>query len=113
MREQKQIHHEIFSIAAKEPRKISIEEARMEKENEILDMGGDIFFLDEDIFDESIEEEEDVSMPSMSLLGISGESGVISEQLGDDEGGMNEEVEEDPAFLWDGEVDESAYFDYE
>lgn len=114
MREQKQIHHEIFSIAAKEPRKISIEEARMEKENEILDMGGDPFFLtDEDIFDENIEEEEDVSMPSMSLLGVSGISGVISEQLGDDEGGMNEEVEEDPAFLWDGEVDESAYFDYE
>ena len=45
MRDQKQIHHEIFSIAAKEPRKISIEEARMEKENEILDMGGDPFFL--------------------------------------------------------------------
>lgn len=112
MREQKQIHHEIFSIAAKEPRKISIEEARMEKENEILDMGGDPFFL-EDIFDENIEEEEDVSMPSMPLLGMSGISGVISEQLGDDEAGMNEEVEEDPAFLWDGEVDESAYFDYE
>lgn len=114
MREQKQMHHEIFSIAAKEPRKISIEEARMEKEKEILDMGGDPFFLtDEDIFDENIEEEEDISMPSMSLLGMSGISGVISEQLGDDEGGMNEEVEEDPAFLWDGEVDESAYFDYE
>lgn len=94
------------SVAAREPKE-SIEEKRMEREKEILDMGGDPFFLtDDDLFDEPLEEDEDEfpMMSSSSLMGVAG-----SMQQDEEE---EEEVDED-RFFWDGEVDESAYFDLE
>ena len=101
-------------LAAREPKK-SIEERRMERENEILEMGGDPFFLTDEMLENESEEEEveaDMDMPSMSLLGAANIGGGVTGLINQDEG--KEEVEEEPKnveFLWDGEVDDSAYFD--
>ena len=79
-----------LELHAKESKK-SIEDTRLEREREILEIGGDLFFLEDDS-----EMKEDV-VDKAALL--------------------NEEEqkvhEEEPDFLWDGEVDESAYFDLE
>lgn len=96
----------------------SLAEIRVEKEKELLEIGGDPFFLtDEDLFEGDEEnEEDDESMPSMSLLAMGG----ISNNLIPDatlEEGVEESEKEDAQgveeFIWNGEVDESAYFDYD
>lgn len=86
----------------------------MERENEILDMGGDPFFLTDEMLENEPEEEEeaDVDMPNMSLLAAANIGGGVTSLINQDEG--EEEVEEEPKkveFLWDGEVDDSAHFD--
>lgn len=62
------------------------------KESEVIAMGGDPFFITDDNMDEG--EDEIDEQPSFSFL-----SKMNGEETDDDDGG------------WDGEVDESAYFD--
>ena len=95
--------------------KDDLDELRMRREKEILDAGGDPSFLsDEDLIEDVVEEEEDVDMPSMSLLNTAGISEEVANVIG---GGESEEeavaveAEVVPPFLWDGEYDERAYFD--
>jgi hypothetical protein len=81
-------------LQARDPKQ-NIEDRRIERENEILDIGGDPFFLsDDDVLDEPAEEEEQDAMMS----------GALHNQ-------KEEEVVKEESFLWDGEVDETAYFD--
>ena len=96
--------HNINLKASKKepPSEKFLAERRLEREHEILDMGGDPSFLTDEMLledeDAPVEEEQEMmaSMP-MSLV-----------ENDDDE---EEEVEVDEGFLWDGEVDENAYFD--
>jgi hypothetical protein len=84
----------------------SFEELRMEKENEILDSGGDPFFLTDDFVFEKEPEEEDDDIPFNG--GLSGLSGGLGSIIGSGFQGESGEFDED---LWNGEEDESAYFD--
>jgi len=102
---------------------MSYDERRAEREAEILDMGGDPFFLtDEQLFgddatsdDDADADEDATSFPSMSLLaGMAAPGGVhsIINQEGQEDGGdapAAKEVKKE--FLWDGNEDDAAHFD--
>jgi hypothetical protein len=85
----------------------SFEEMRMEKQNEILESGGDPFFLTDDLVYEKDPEEEDEEIPFN--FGLAGLSGGVSSIIGN--GNQGEDDDESDDNLWNGEEDESAYFD--
>lgn len=92
----------------------SDDERKIEREQAIIEAGGDPFFLPDDT-DENVEEmveEEEVSMPSLTLMGMSAMAGgVVDEIVSGDEENKIEEEKTDPGWVWDGEYDEDAYFD--
>ncbi len=92
-----------------------LNDLRQEREKELLELGGDPFFLtDDDLLEGEIsdEVEDDSSMPSMSLLGAMSAGGGVANMMGaaeaEDEA---QDVPSEPEFEWDGESDDSAYFD--
>jgi len=108
-------NHNVLMVQNLAASKDDLDEIRMKREDEILAAGGDPSFLTNDnLIEADVEEEEDVDMPSMSLLGMAGVSGVVADIIGDDEGeeeAVKVEAEVVPPFVWDGKYDENAYFD--
>ncbi len=98
---------------------------RDEWARDIASMGGDPSFLpdgfsDEDAwYDDAVEEDEEATMPSMSLMGVAGMPSVMNavgryggnSDGNDEEEGGSEEDTDDGAFEWDGVEDEDAYYD--
>lgn len=117
IRQSPYLHHlqeKVVPLHLAKPDK-SIAEKRAEREKELLEIGGDPFFLTDDdlLEDDPIEDGESSTVPSLSLLGMSGVSSVITGIATEDGSSVEQDdgqAEDD--FLWDGEVDESAYFDY-
>ena len=91
----------------------SQDEIFQEREQAILEAGGDPFFLqDDEEVEEVIEKEDEVSLPSPTLMGMSAMAGGAVNKIisGQDENKIEEE-KTDPGWEWDGEYDEDAYFD--
>lgn len=93
---------------------------REEWAQDLISLGGDPSFLPEGFSDEdewyedAIDENESMEMPSMSLLGVAGMPSVVSKVTGKIED--DEEVEEftsesEDDFEWDGTENEDAYYD--
>lgn len=85
------------------------EKLKMEKENEILESGGDPFFLTEDLIYEK-EPEGDSDYNEQFNFGFAsiggGNSNIISSKSSDES-----QVTPLDQYVWNGEEDESAYFD--
>jgi hypothetical protein len=109
-----QIQKKIAPLHLAKPDK-SLAEKRAEREKELLEIGGDPFFLtDDDLLEDTrIEEDDDgTTMSSLSLLALSGVGNGITDIA---EGGaltQQDDAQSEDDFEWNGEVDESAYFDY-
>ncbi len=88
-----------------------LNDLRQEREKELLDQGGDPFFLTDDDLLEGItsnDVEDDSSMPSMSLLAGGGITNMMGAAQAEEEA---QDTPSEPEFEWDGESDDSAYFD--
>ena len=95
----------------------SADEIRREREQQIIEAGGDPFFLMDDDEEEVETEDKDANaeavLPSPTLMGMAAAGGGAVNQILSGEGNNDiaEEETTDPGWEWDGEYDEEAYFD--
>jgi len=101
----------LFFTALKAEKNRGFEGSDRDKwEFDLLDTGGDPAFLPDNVdgedswYDDAIKEEEEIEMPSMSLLGMAGTPSILTSVVQGEED--NESDEE-----WDGVEIEDAFFD--